>query len=353
LSHQIQISESISKAVLGQLGGTTPAALARSVQKLSDFYIANPAAPTPYDESWAREAYLAYFFPLNLIRLLAATERAKQTGFFSGLNSWIDFGSGPGPASLALDLSLPGQFTRGLCIERSAQSIRMHERLRAANAGIPQTPKVTWQQSWGKGRGEGLDAKTTLAVFSYSLTEIDTLPPWVNDHEAVMIVEPATNQDGRKLLELRRSLMGNGWKIWGPCTHQASCPLLDKSNRDWCHDRTDWIKPSWFEDIQKHLPMRNDTLTWSWLIARRTPPPASLSTLARLTGDLRKEKGAARQMFCRGEDREFLSWQKRDGESPEWPRGALVRLAPGVVQKGSEIRPKGGEIDLVEGPVSL
>ncbi len=45
-------------------------------------------------------------------------------------------------------------------------------------------------------------------------------------------------------------------------------------------------------------------------------------------------------MFCRGEDREFLSWQKRDGESPEWPRGALVRLAPGVVQKGSRCAPK-------------
>jgi hypothetical protein len=97
--------------------------------------------------------------------------------------------------------------------------------------------------------------------------------------------------------------------------------------------------PGWFDELSSHLPMRNPTLTVSYLLARKSPPPAGLSGLARLTGDLKREKGAARQMICRGPAREFLSWQKRDGEAPEWPKGELVQLAPDIALKGAELRP--------------
>ena len=70
------------------------------------------------------------------------------------------------------------------------------------------------------------------------MTEIADLPQHWDEFEALMILEPATSQDGRKLLELRSQLIQKGYSIWAPCLHQLACPLLTKSKTDWCHDRT-------------------------------------------------------------------------------------------------------------------
>jgi hypothetical protein len=103
--------------------------------------------------------------------------------------------------------------------------------------------------------------------------------------------------------------------------------------------------PEWFLEIEKHLPIKNRTLTFSWLLARRTAPPAHLAGLARLTGDLQKEKGASKQLVCRGPAREFLAWQHRNGTPPEFPRGALLRLKDGIPTRSNELRPLPGDCE--------
>jgi hypothetical protein len=321
--------------------GTSLAAasqLAESVKKLSDFYIQKPNAATPYEQQWARQAYLCYFQVLNWVRCAAVVQRGINVGFFSELNRWIDFGSGLGAASFALESALPQQFAAGLCIERSSLAISMHRSLRRASG-------LASAIEWGDAPINA--APQTVAMFSYSLTELSDLPKWALSCEALMLIEPATHQDGRKLQALRSRLMEKGFSIWAPCTHALACPLLTASERDWCHDRVAWDMPAWFAAIQKHLPIRNETLTFSYLLARKKPAPTWPEGTARLTGDLKKEKGAARQMVCRGEAREFLSWQKRDGGPPDWPRGARVFVDPKAAKKSNEIRVKPDEARLL------
>lgn len=308
-----------------------PKRLAEAVLRLSDHYIKNPDAPTPWEQNWAEIAYACYFFPLNYARVLGVVREGVRVGFFDGLSSFTDFGSGVGTVPLALADGISGNFKDGLAIERSAIPERTYRELVGIGAA-----ELAWNRSAPKSDGRRRNGHMT--AFSFSLTELAGLPAWAKQSEALMLVEPGTHQDGRKLLALRQELLADGYSVWAPCTHQGECPLLKESARDWCHDRVALNPPPWFAELSEHLPMRNPTLTCSYLLLRRSAAPASLTGLARLTGDLRKEKGASRQMVCRGSTREFLSWQAKHGEAPGWPRGGLVELPSELVIKGKELR---------------
>jgi len=180
--------------------------------------------------------------------------------------------------------------------------------------------------------------KNSCLVFSYSLTEVTSLPAGWDKYEALMIAEPSTQEDGRKLLELRSQLIKNGYFMWAPCTHQMDCPLLAQSKHDWCHDRIAVAAPAWFTQLEQNLPMKNKTVTTSYLLARRTPPPENIHSLGRLVSDSMEEKGKTRQLFCRGPEREFLTWMHKAIEPQTLPRGELVHQSSDAEKKSNEVR---------------
>jgi len=108
-------------------------------------------------------------------------------------------------------------------------------------------------------------------------------------------------------------------------------------SKDWCHHRINWIKPGWFFDLEKFLPMKNETLTLSYLLLAREKPTEDLAGLARVVGDEQEEKGKTRQMICRGPGREFLSWLHRDQISLKLKRGDLLEIGD-VEPRGNELR---------------
>lgn len=299
--------------------------LAQNVRALSDFFIAKPEAPTPWHESWAQIAYLCYYLPLNSARFSGVIEQAEDRDFFSGLERVIDFGAGPATASLTLAEKHRFQFQ---LIERAAEPQKFVEKF------FPHFRAEEWLRTFSASRLQ--DAEKTLAVFSYSLTELSDLPDWAYQCEALMIVEPSTQQDGRKLLELRRRLLEKGYHIWAPCTHAGACPLLTQSKTDWCHDRVHFAAPNWFLKVEEHLPMKNRTLTMSYLLARKTAPTAVNGV--RVVGDLLQEKGKDRQLICRGPEREFLAWMHKSGLHQEIPRGVLIEIPPEWSKVSNEIR---------------
>jgi ribosomal protein RSM22 (predicted rRNA methylase) len=309
--------------------------IAESILQLSDFYIRNPGLSTPWSETWCQLAYLAYYMPLNSLRCRAVFAEAQRFDFFKNVQDVVDFGSGLGSASFELKLQAP-KISRFHHIENSEQAIRMHQSL------IEDSPSK--QDQWSaqyRGSSSG-QTQESLAIFSYSLNELDTLPDWAMNTKKLILIEPSTSFQGRKLLAVRVQLLELGYSMWAPCTHQAACPLLTQSQHDWCHDRIHFAQPEWLKKIESFLPFRNSTLTFSYLVAAREPAPLARTphTLARTTGDLLREKGKARQLICRGPEREYLAWMSRDGEPQEIPRGTLVEWPQQGVQKSNEIRVK-------------
>jgi ribosomal protein RSM22 (predicted rRNA methylase) len=305
--------------------------LAEQILKLSDFFIDRPDDQTPWSENYCKQAYRHYYLPLNFLRAELVIRRGIEVGFFKNIDTTIDWGAGPGTASFALakNLNLKNQ----ILIEKSKDALKAFQDLEP----LLKNPNLTTELDLKRINS---DAKKTMLVFSYSLTEMNALPDGWNQFEALMILEPATKQDGRKLLELRNKLMAEGYTIWAPCTHQQNCPLLEESKTDWCHDRVHVDAPKWFLQLEQHLPFKNKTITTSYLLARRTKPDFNFENKIRLTGDSLNEKGKTRQLACRGPAREFLTWMHKDIKAQTLPRGDLVTLHSDIEFKSNEIRLK-------------
>ena len=329
---------------LQQLGTTitNEKFLAQQVQILSDFYIENPKAETPdFSTNKAAEiASLIYYFPLNFLRNLKVFREAQRIDFLKDIENIVEFGSGLGPSSWALK-SIPelNGLRNFLWIEKNSSAKNYAENFTKNfsqnNFSLSQNYKEETVSNWSK--------KNSLAVFSYSLTELKELPQWSKDFEALAIIEPSTQEDGRKLQELRSQLIQMGYSIWAPCLHEMDCPLLKHSKKDWCHDRLFFNRPSWLEKIENHLPWKNNSLTFSYLLARKKSPPwknSQQQNTARVIGDTLYEKGKTRQMICKNDERLFLAWLSKNSTAPQIPRGSIIQWNEHV-QKSNEIRPSG------------
>lgn len=88
--------------------------------------------------------------------------------------------------------------------------------------------------------------------------------------------------------------------------------------------------------MEEQLPMKNRTLTMSYLLMRKTPPKKIKA--ARIVGDRLQEKGKDRQMICRGPEREFLAWMHKFKLEQDIPRGVLVEIPEDIEKVSNELR---------------
>lgn len=317
-----QLLSEIQRISMQNWPNLTDKKIADSVLYLSDFFIENPDSSTPWEDSKAAMAYLNYYLPLNYLRMSRVLDLGHRLGFFEGLSRLVDFGCGPGTASLAALQLIPN--ITPLLIELSPKALS-YARAFLPNAAydvkLPEHPRAD-----------------DLFVASYSLTELDKIPSWMMNYQNLLLVEPSTQIDGRRLMEWRQNLIEAGFHIWAPCTHQLECPLLNQSKSDWCHDRLLFKTWERQKKIESYLPFKNFSLTHSYLLASRRKPTREFSpNSARVIGDLLKEKGKNRQLICRGRDREFLTWMKKSKINQEFNRGDLLKILGGK-KVSNEIR---------------
>lgn len=305
----------------------TPQKLAPWVLELSDHYTKERSQ---IKDIWANShwaaAYLAYFFPLNYLRASAVATEGARISFFKGLQSVSDLGSGPGTLHhVWQDLAL-GEVTHR-ALETSPVARKLHQNLLG-----PGAKTVDFVN-----RLDSRPQASELIMASYSINEMNEPPEALYSTQALMLIEPSLRDTARKLLELRQKFLNRGFHAWAPCPHQKACPLLNQSKTDWCHDRVFVGKAEWFTRLEAHLPMKNQSVTFSYLLLRKDPPPAQ-SQKIRLIGDTLYEKGKIRQMACLDERRLFLSWLRKQGDPPRIERGELLDYPSDCEIKGNEIR---------------
>lgn len=306
-----------------------PRRLADDVLALSDFYLENPGARTPWDKPYAANAYLSYFLPLNFVRLRAVFQEVLRFLPDSSFAEIWDFGSGIGTTQWVLENTPEVNVHPFFALERAPEAIAIYREL-------VNLTTTRWQVRQVE-KAEPLPH--ALGVFSYSFLEIQPRLPDLDRFAHLLIVEPSTRDHGRDLMEWRSRFMEHGFLPLAPCTHSQACPLLTQSHRDWCHQRVHFSGPLWWQRIENLLPMRNRTLTYSYLLMSRTVQDSHWRGAARVLGDTLKENGKTRQLICRGPEREFLSWLHKQGAAPEIPHGSLVRGVELAERRGGELRP--------------
>lgn len=289
--------------------------LAAAALRLSNHYVSSPLARSPWQEPWAIQALLAYYHPLNLSRASTVGRRGQERQFFSDFTDLVDIGCGSGAASLGLRPFAP--FERVHLVDHDHRVVERAARLHASLSDSELAPRADVKSGTLNLQTDPLPSFSPhhLVVLSYVLTELKDERESAalirrltsGDAGGLVIIEPSTSEDARKLQRLRHTLQESGFHIWAPCPHAGECPLLLHSEKDWCHDRTVPFKPDWWDELEARLPIKNETVTFSYLLARRESPPQVLN-LARVTGDTLIEKGKNRQLLCRSSSREFLSW---------------------------------------------
>lgn len=319
------------EGLFARLSGDEPLfGLAADVLKLSDFYVHNHGAKTPWHEKYVSRAYGCYFLPLNVVRLTSAWHEVERFLRPEMIGEVWDFGSGLGALHWLLE-EQEWLVTRPFyCVEHDSRAIEGHR-------SLMDHTHCRWQPEFNPRRRPGRNA---LAVFSYSFLEMQEHLPPLEDFAHLLIVEPSFKDTGRALMQWRGRWIQGGFTPLAPCTHSLACPLLTHSERDWCHQRVHFTASARFQTLEEHLPMKNHTLTYSYLLLSQMIESPAFRGATRVIGDTLFEKGKTRQLVCRGPDREFFAWLSRDGEAPLIPHGSLVPELGQVELKSNEIRPK-------------
>jgi len=307
--------------------------IADCILKMSDFYIQFPHHPTPWNEPWCQIAQLSYYLPLNYLRTQAALERPGVQ--LNQITQLFDFGCGLSPTSWYFYLNLNTYKSLQIyLLDKSPIPIEILKKM-----GLPIThvlPSLEFRHI--------VHSPNTLTSCSYVLTEMQNQKDWqwLLTCKNLFILEPSTQIDSRRLMEFRSTLLANGFYIQAPCTHLKPCPLLIHSNSDWCHDRVSVTFP-FLENIEKHLPFHNRTVTFSYLVSTKhvasagTHWPDRSQRLARVIGDTLKEKGKTKQAVCYSEERTFLTWLNKkwpDG-GRKIPRGSVIQIPSDAILKGT------------------
>jgi hypothetical protein len=138
--------------------------------------------------------------------------------------------------------------------------------------------------------------------------------------EAILWVEPGTQEVSRALIEIREQLRDR-FRVVAPCTHQDACGLLAPENaRHWCHHFATppvgiFADANWVKFGQRAgIDLRS--LPYSFLALdrrQRTAPAPAAPVFSRVIGEPRHYKGFAKVLSCEAGGRVVERMlQKRD-----------------------------------------
>lgn len=285
-----------------------------TVKELSDYLIDSiknletsprPSIPNYFNVPQFRAAYLLYFLPLNILKLMSTFYEVgidEEIRNQDGVIRFTDLASGPGTASIALLLYLCEnriKFNKTVVtlVDKNSQIIKDGREILENLVPILPEPgfridrRVLIKQEinpWWKLESRSM-TKESLVVLANSIYEERSLPDEAirrlsrmvayNQGLGTMIMEPAFRSMSQRLSEIRdlvvedrnahptASMPANTIGFWGPCLHNEPCPL--KSGAQWCWFNTDpelamstrWYQ--WFvEPFEHHQIWERYSYAW-------------------------------------------------------------------------------------------
>ncbi len=87
---------------------------------------------------------------------------------------------------------------------------------------------------------------------------------------SLIVLEPALREPTRALHQTRDALRAHaGVAVFGPCVHQAACPML-AGPKDWCHEDVEATLPDTLGRVAREAGLRFERLTYAYLTLRRS-----------------------------------------------------------------------------------
>lgn len=219
-------------AGIGTLAGSD---LKAAAARLSEAYRANRSSREAVPDAAGVAAYVQSRLPATYAAVTAVLDRLQALRPDLAPGALIDLGAGPGTASWAAATIFP-TLTDIAMVERDAGFRAVAARLASGGPEALQRADIV--------AGDLADpaslptGRFDLAVVAYALTELDAgaaerlVRHLLGLAARVVIIEPGTPRDHRRLMAVRQVALSAGARILAPCPHAQHCPLPDD---DWCH----------------------------------------------------------------------------------------------------------------------
>lgn len=229
----MEFPATLREIVAAALEGVPLADLQRASERLSQRYRGEvrDGVLHLHDDLSAR-AYLAVRMPATYAAIRASLAAASELMPDFAPSSLLDAGAGPGTALFAARDRWP-QIAEAELIEASSAIRHWGERIVAASG----FEGARWHEE--NLESIKLKRKFDLVTMGYLL---DELPPaqiaptierlWQATSGMLVAVEPGTPSGWRRILGVRKQLIGLGAHVVAPCPHALACPLVEP---DWCH----------------------------------------------------------------------------------------------------------------------
>lgn len=248
-----------------------------------------------------RLAYFLYFMPPNLFRVASVWAELARLGYrWAGGETLKAIELGAGPASGACGIAAAEKHSpAGLPSDGSWAFIEQDKAMLQLG--------VDWAADYFSGLGLsewgtrpfhrklGINdllprgaPRFNLWVMSYFLNELSESPreiaqaltrTWERHLERegiAILVEPALKLQSRKLLEIRRELIGlweggksSEFQVLLPCMGHQACGALAEPE-DWCHEEVLWWRPPYFRAIDRMAGLDRKSLPFSYLVVARS-----------------------------------------------------------------------------------
>ena len=271
--HRRQYGGSLSEAVDGVL-------------ELSDMFNGvTPRRPGYLAARRLLRAYVQYYLPVNAEKVRLVLSELEAYAPPGDPPRVLDFGCGPGTASIPLLLSRP---VRELCLVDVVDEALDAARFFARELGAE--PRCS--QALPAGPFDLIFAANVLSEASPPLEELLT------DEGHLVVIEPALRDTTRRLMEWRDRVAAAGYRIAAPCLGRAACPMLERTDL-WCHQDVPWPRPSRVAEIDRRSGLIKEHLKYSYfVVTRKGPTLADLPGDQRVVSNLHREKGKAWAWLC-------------------------------------------------------
>lgn len=255
-----------------------------------------------------RSAYLLYFMPLQAAKFRALFQlypEPVRIALKDPAMKILDFGAGPGTASLAflataLEMMPDGQAIHATLVwvdsDRAilGDGLAFFEAWRAREPRLANVRVELRANPWWKETAPLSRLGASLAFFGHVLNEglnqdervVAALSPIVHRKGVsggTVFLEPAAPDSARHLSRLRDLLLagypdppGKPPRPWGPCLHAGACPLA--YDRDWCHFSYPAKVPGkWHARFSRSISRNGKEREWLkfsdlWLPSPDSPP---------------------------------------------------------------------------------